>query len=49
MKRETKLLYVISKKRSFWTITNDYQCHTSVCELIDNALNSILKTAEYPL
>jgi hypothetical protein len=43
MKRETKLLDGTPSKRSFWAIINDYELHTSVCELIDNALDLYLK------
>ncbi len=43
MKRETKLLDGTPSKRSFWTIINDYELQTSICELIDNALDLYLK------
>jgi hypothetical protein len=43
MKREAKILDGTPSKRSFWAIINDYELHTSVCELIDNALDLYLK------
>ena len=50
MKRETKLLDGTPSKRSFWAIINDYELHTSICELIDNALDLYLKGPQnYPI
>ena len=43
MKREAKLLDGTPSKRSFWAIINDYELQTSICELIDNALDLYLK------
>ena len=43
MKRETRLLDGTPSKRSFWAIINDYELQTSICELIDNALDLYLK------
>lgn len=43
MKREAKMLDGTPSKRSFWAIINDYELQTSVCELIDNALDLYLK------
>lgn len=41
MKRETKILDGTPSKRSFWAIINDYDLQTSICELIDNALDPL--------
>jgi hypothetical protein len=46
MKRETKLLDGTPSKRSFWAIINDYELQTSICELIDNALDLYLKSKQ---
>lgn len=43
MKREVKTLDGTPSKRSFWAIINDYELQTSICELIDNALDLYLK------
>jgi Histidine kinase-, DNA gyrase B-, and HSP90-like ATPase len=43
LKRETKTLDGTPSKRSFWAIINDYDLQTSICELIDNALDLYLK------
>jgi hypothetical protein len=43
MKRETRILDGTPSKRSFWAIINDYDLQTSICELIDNALDLYLK------
>lgn len=46
MKRETKILDGTPSKRSFWAIINDYELQTSICELIDNALDLYLKSKQ---
>jgi len=43
MKKESKILDGTPKKRVFWSIISDYSINTSVCELIDNALDMWLK------
>jgi hypothetical protein len=43
MKREIRTLDGTPSKRSFWAIINDYDLQTSICELIDNALDLYLK------
>jgi sensor histidine kinase regulating citrate/malate metabolism len=43
MKRERRVLDGTPSKRSFWAIINDYDLQTSICELIDNALDLYLK------
>lgn len=43
MKREKRMLDGTPSKRSFWAIINDYDLQTSICELIDNALDLYLK------
>jgi hypothetical protein len=43
MKRERRILDGTPSKRSFWAIINDYDLQTSICELIDNALDLYLK------
>ena len=43
MKREKRILDGTPSKRSFWAIINDYDLQTSICELIDNALDLYLK------
>jgi Histidine kinase-, DNA gyrase B-, and HSP90-like ATPase len=42
LKRETRILDGTPSKRSFWAIINDYDLQTSICELIDNALDLYL-------
>jgi hypothetical protein len=46
LKRETKILDGTPSKRSFWAIINDYELQTSICELIDNALDLYLKSKQ---
>lgn len=46
MKREAKILDGTPSKRSFWAIINDYELQTSICELIDNALDLYLKSKQ---
>lgn len=43
MKREIKLVDGTPSKRLFWSIMSDYTLNTSVCELIDNALDIWIK------
>lgn len=43
MKREIKLVDGTPSKRLFWSIMSDYTLNTSICELIDNALDIWLK------
>ncbi len=43
MKREKRMLDGTPSKWSFWAIVNDYDLQTSICELIDNALDLYLK------
>jgi hypothetical protein len=43
MKREAKILDGTPDKRLFWSIIQDYSLETSVCELIDNALDLYLR------
>ncbi len=46
MKRETKILDGTPSKRSFWAIIRDYELQTSICELVDNALDLYLKSKQ---
>lgn len=39
MKREVKLIDGTPEKRLFWSIITDYSLTTSVCELVDNAID----------
>ena len=43
MKREAKIIDATPNKRLFWSIISDYSLSTSICELIDNALDIWLK------
>ena len=43
MKKEVKVVDGTPEKRLFWSIISDYELKTSVCELIDNALDIWLK------
>jgi hypothetical protein len=43
MKREFKTVNGTPNKRLFWSIISDYSLKTSICELIDNALDLWLK------
>lgn len=43
MKRERKTVDGTPNKRLFWSIISDYNLNTSICELIDNALDIWLK------
>lgn len=43
MKKEVKIVDGTPEKRIFWSIISDYNLMTSVCELIDNALDIWLK------
>jgi hypothetical protein len=43
MKREAKILDGTPNKRLFWSIIQDYELQTSICELVDNALDLYLK------
>lgn len=43
MKREIKIVNGTPNKRLFWSIMSDYTLKTSICELIDNALDMWLK------
>jgi sensor histidine kinase regulating citrate/malate metabolism len=46
MKREIKLVDGTPNKRLFWSIISDYTLKTSICELIDNALDMWLKSGK---
>src|SRR5215470_8786086 len=46
MKREAKILDGTPEKRLFWSIIQDYDLETSVCELIDNALDLYLRSKQ---
>ena len=46
MKRESKIVDGTPKKRLFWSIISDYDLNTSICELIDNALDIWLKNGK---
>ncbi|HEX4964700.1 MAG TPA: ATP-binding protein [Thermoanaerobaculia bacterium] len=39
MKRESRIVDGTPQKRLFWSIISDYNVSTSICELIDNALD----------
>ena len=43
MKREAKILDGTPNKRLFWSIIQDYSLETSICELVDNALDLYLR------
>jgi hypothetical protein len=43
MKREAKILDGTPDKRLFWSIIQDYSLETSICELVDNALDLYLR------
>ena len=43
MKREAKILDGTPDKRLFWSIIQDYNLETSLCELVDNALDLYLR------
>lgn len=43
MKREVQVVDGTPQKRLFWSIISDYSVSTSVCELIDNALDIWLR------
>jgi hypothetical protein len=43
MKREAKILDGTPEKRLFWSIIQDYDLETSICELTDNALDLYLR------
>jgi hypothetical protein len=49
MKREHKLVDGTPNKRLFWSIMSDYTLKTSICELIDNALDIWLKNGKATL
>jgi hypothetical protein len=49
MKRERKLVDGTPNKRLFWSIISDYDLETSICELIDNALDTWLKNGQLTL
>jgi len=46
MKREAKLLDGTPDKRLFWSIIQDYDLETSICELTDNALDLYLRSKQ---
>jgi hypothetical protein len=46
MKREAKILDGTSDKRLFWSIIQDYDLKTSICELTDNALDLYLRSKQ---
>lgn len=46
MKREIKFVDGTPNKRLFWSIISDYSLNTSICELIDNALDIWLKNGK---
>lgn len=43
MKRESRIIDGTPQKRLFWSIISDYSVSTSICELIDNALDIWLR------
>jgi anti-sigma regulatory factor (Ser/Thr protein kinase) len=43
MKRESKIVDGTPNKRLFWSIISDYSLNTSICELVDNALDIWIK------
>lgn len=49
MKRESKLVDGTPNKRLFWSIISDYNLKTSICELIDNALDTWVKNSQMTL
>ena len=46
MKREAKILDGTPDKRLFWSIIQDYDLETSICELTDNALDLYLRSKQ---
>lgn len=46
MKREAKILDGTPDKRLFWSIIQDYDLETSICELVDNALDLYLRSSQ---
>jgi hypothetical protein len=46
MKSETHILDGTPQKRIFWAIISDYNISTSICELIDNALDIWLRNGK---
>lgn len=46
MKKEVKIVDGTPEKRLFWSIISDYDLKTSMCELIDNALDIWLKSGK---
>jgi len=46
MKRQTNIVDGTPNKRLFWSIISDYSLKTSICELIDNALDIWLKNGK---
>src|SRR5262245_44832095 len=43
MKKESRIVDGTPQKRLFWSIITDYSVSTSICELIDNALDIWLR------
>jgi hypothetical protein len=46
MKRESRIVNGTPQKRLFWSIISDYGVSTSMCELIDNALDIWLRSGK---
>jgi Histidine kinase-, DNA gyrase B-, and HSP90-like ATPase len=46
MKRESSIVDGTPQKRLFWSIISDYSVSTSICELIDNALDIWLRNGK---
>jgi len=46
MKRESRIVNGTPQKRLFWSIISDYSVSTSMCELIDNALDIWLRSGK---